>query len=50
VKGRIVDLSPATAREIGISRKDGVAQVEVAPLSIPQSDGTKAGNDAMTKP
>ena len=38
VKGRIVDLSPATAREIGISREDGLAQVEVTPLSIPQAD------------
>lgn len=47
VKGRIVDLSPATAREIGISQDGGVAQVEVAPLSIPQqSDGTKPGGPA----
>ena len=38
VKGRIVDLSPATAREIGLSREDGLAQVEVTPLSIPQPD------------
>ena len=46
VKGRIVDLSPATAREIGISREVGVAQVEVTPLSIPQPDGTKPGGAA----
>lgn len=32
VGGRIVDLSPATAREIGITRRQGVAKVEVAPL------------------
>jgi rare lipoprotein A len=38
VKGRIVDLSPATARKIGISREVGLALVEVAPLSIPQRD------------
>lgn len=38
VKGRIVDLSPATAREIGISREDGLAQVEVTPLSIPEAE------------
>ena len=38
VKGRIVDLSPATAREIGLSREDGVAQVEVTPLTIPRTD------------
>ena len=46
VKGRIVDLSPATARQIGISRQDGVAQVEVVPLSIPQSDRENAGKTA----
>ena len=46
VKGRIVDLSPATAREIGISRENGVAQVEVTPLSIPQPDGKKPASDA----
>jgi rare lipoprotein A len=40
VKGRIVDLSPSTARKIGISRKQGLAKVEVAPLTIPQADGT----------
>ena len=46
VKGRIVDLSPATAREIGLSRDDGVAPVEVTPLSIPQPDGKKPASDA----
>lgn len=46
VKGRIVDLSPATAREIGISREAGVAQVEVTPLSIPQPDEPKPGSEA----
>lgn len=35
VPGRVVDLSPATARAIGITRDDGVAPVEVAPLSLP---------------
>ena len=35
MKGRIVDLSPSTAREIGIAREDGVAQVEVAPIKLP---------------
>ena len=45
-KGRIVDLSPATAREIGLSREDGLAQVEVTPLSIPEPDGTKPGGSA----
>jgi len=39
VDGRIVDLSPATAREIGLERKQGVATVEVKPLEVPQPDG-----------
>ena len=37
VKGRIVDLSPATAHLLGISKKRGLAQVEVTPISIPAS-------------
>ena len=40
VKGRIVDLSPATARKIGIKRDDGVAKVQVAPIAVAQPDGT----------
>jgi rare lipoprotein A len=35
VKGRIVDLSPATADKIGITPKEGVTKVEVAPLAVP---------------
>lgn len=40
VKGRIVDLSPAAAEAIGIDKKKGVGTVEVAPVAIPQADGT----------
>jgi rare lipoprotein A len=39
VPGRIVDLSPETAKEIGISTKKGVALVVVAPIAVPQPDG-----------
>jgi rare lipoprotein A len=39
VPGRIVDLSPATARELGISARKGVANVVVAPIAVPQPDG-----------
>ena len=46
VRGRIVDLSPSTAREIGITRQDGIATVEVAPLAVPQPDGTVKPGDA----
>lgn len=40
VKGRIVDLSPSTARKIGITRRKGIAKVEVAPIAVPMPDGT----------
>jgi rare lipoprotein A len=47
VPGRIVDLSPATAEKIGITRKEGVAPVEVAPITVPLPDGgTKPGAGA----
>lgn len=47
VPGRIVDLSPATAAQIGLSRQDGVAPVEVAPIAVPLADGgVKAGDGA----
>jgi rare lipoprotein A len=39
VPGRIVDLSPATARQIGITPRKGVAPVAVAPIKVPQPDG-----------
>lgn len=39
VDGRIVDLSPSTAREIGISKRQGVARVEVSPLAVPLPGG-----------
>ena len=40
VKGRIVDLSPATARKIGIGSREGLAPVEVTPIEVPLGDGT----------
>jgi rare lipoprotein A len=50
VRGRIVDLSPATAQEIGITRKQGVAPVEVAPITVPQPDGgLKPGGGARLR-
>jgi rare lipoprotein A len=39
-KGRIIDLSPGTAREIGITRHVGIARVAVAPISVPLPDGS----------
>jgi len=35
VRGRIVDLSPATARSIGITQRAGIAKVRVTPLTVP---------------
>lgn len=43
VPGRVVDLSPATAQQIGLSRKEGVAPVEVIPLEVP-APGRKAAS------
>jgi rare lipoprotein A len=40
VPGRIIDLSPATARQLGIDRHKGVAKVAVAPIAVPQADGS----------
>jgi rare lipoprotein A len=39
VPGRIVDLSPETAKQIGISHRKGVALVVVAPIAVPQPNG-----------
>ena len=39
VPGRIVDLSPRSAEEIGLTREEGVARVEVAPIAVPLPDG-----------
>ncbi len=39
VGGRIVDLSPSTAREIGLSHRQGITRVEVSPLAVPLPDG-----------
>jgi rare lipoprotein A len=38
-KGRILDLSPTTARRIGITPHVGVARVVVAPITVPLADG-----------
>jgi rare lipoprotein A len=47
VKGRIVDLSPSTARKIGITRENGIAKVKVTPISVPLPNGNiKPGIEA----
>jgi rare lipoprotein A len=39
VKGRIVDLSPATAQAIGITPRQGIAKVAVSPIAVPLPGG-----------
>jgi len=39
-RGRLLDLSPATAQAIGISRQKGIARVRVSPIAVPLPDGT----------
>jgi rare lipoprotein A len=50
VKGRQVDLSPATARQIGITRRIGVAPVKVAPITLPLPDGTTKAGAGFIRP
>ena len=42
VEGRVVDLSPATAEQIGLTKKEGLARVEVVPLEVPEKSRTVA--------
>ncbi len=50
VDGRIVDLSPATAQNIGISRRQGIARVAVAPITVPLPGGrVKLGSAATAE-
>jgi rare lipoprotein A len=38
VQGRILDVSPSTARKIGITKHQGVAKVQVAPIAVAQTN------------
>lgn len=49
VAGRIVDLSPATAREIGLDKRTGVTQVKIAPIAVPMPDGEIKLGDGVTQ-
>ena len=49
-KGRLVDLSPATARKIGITRRAGVARVSVSPIQVPLPDGSVKPGVAASDP
>lgn len=44
--GRVLDVSPKTAEALGM-KQDGTAPVEIAPVQVPQRDGTlKPGEGA----
>lgn len=49
-KGRLVDLSPATAHRIGISHRQGVARVRVSPIAVPLPDGRMKRGVAANDP
>jgi rare lipoprotein A len=49
--GRAIDVSRHTANDIGLTRHDGVTPVTVAPVAVPQPDGTvKPGAGAVPGP
>jgi rare lipoprotein A len=52
VPGRIVDLSPATAEQVGIDRRQGVSKVEVTPITLPPPEAASKDRSAApdTKP
>jgi rare lipoprotein A len=51
VDGRTIDLTKTTSEQIGIGAHEGVAPVVVAPIAVPQPDGTiKPGAGAVPGP
>jgi rare lipoprotein A len=46
VDGRIVDLSPATARLIGLTPHEGLARVVVVPIAVPLPNGGRRLGEA----
>ena len=47
VGGRLVDLSPGTAKQIGLSERKGLAKVAVTPIKVPlPNGGVKLGQAA----
>jgi rare lipoprotein A len=49
VAGRIVDLSPATARKIGLTEEQGLTKVEVAPIVVPLGGGRVKLGEALAQ-
>ncbi len=49
--GRVADVTPEVAKEIGLDKKEGMAPVVVAPITVPQPDGSvKLGAGAAEPP
>jgi rare lipoprotein A len=48
VHGRILDVSPSTARKIGLGPKRGIAKVAVEPITVPLPDGGVKRGDGDT--
>jgi rare lipoprotein A len=48
VEGRTLDVTPATARELGITQKKGVAPIVVKPIAVPQPDGSMKKGDGAS--
>lgn len=50
VDGRLVDLSPATAAKIGLTPRQGIAKVVVAPIAVPLPGGKVKVGTAASEP
>lgn len=51
VNGRVVDVTNATARQLGITKREGIVPVVVAPVAVPQANGAvMAGAGAVPGP
>ncbi len=51
VSGRVIDLTPRTAGKLGVTTKEGIAPVVIAPVTVPQVDGSvKVGAGAAGAP
>jgi rare lipoprotein A len=48
VSSRVMDVTPKAASKLGLSSKQGVAPVVIAPVTVPQPDGSvKVGAGAV---
>jgi rare lipoprotein A len=50
VDGRLVDLSPGTAAKIGLTPRQGITKVVVAPIAVPLPNGTVKAGAAAHEP